>query len=63
MRYRVPAKNTAQLHTLFAPTNLWMVPNELLARDGNMRPLRASRADYSMMGTDMNTILPTSCIW
>jgi hypothetical protein len=63
VRYRVPAKNTAQLHTLFAPTNLWVVLNELLARDGNMRPLRASRADYSMMGTDMNTILPTSCIW
>ncbi len=30
MRYRGLAKNTAQLHTLFALANLWMVRRKLL---------------------------------
>jgi len=41
VRYRGLAKNTAQLHTLFALTNLWMVRKQLLALDGKVRPLRA----------------------
>ena len=31
VRYRGLAKNTAQLHTLFALSNLWMVRRRLLA--------------------------------
>jgi IS5 family transposase len=31
VRYRGLAKNTAQLHTLFALANIWMVRRQLLA--------------------------------
>ena len=31
VRYRGPAKNTAQLHTLFALSNLWMARRQLMA--------------------------------
>jgi IS5 family transposase len=41
VRHRGLAKNTAQLHTLFALTTLWMVRKQLLAPDGEVRPLRA----------------------
>ena len=44
VRYRGLAKNTAQLHTLFALTNLWMVRKKLLALDGTVRPLRTKAA-------------------
>ena len=44
VRYRGLAKNTAQLHTLFALTNLWMVRKQLMALDGKVRPLRATAA-------------------
>ena len=44
VRYRGLAKNTAQLHTLFALTNLWMVRKKLMALDGKVRPLRAKVA-------------------
>ena len=44
VRYRGLAKNTAQLHTLFALTNLWMVRKKLMALDGKVRPLRAKAA-------------------
>src|SRR5471030_527215 len=44
VRYRGLAKNTAQLHTLFALTNLWMVRKQLLTLDGTVRPLRAKAA-------------------
>jgi IS5 family transposase len=30
VRYRGMAKNTAQLHTLFAPSNRWMVRRTLM---------------------------------
>jgi len=32
--YRGLAKNTARLHALFAPSNLWMVRRKLLAAAG-----------------------------
>ena len=32
VRYRGLAKNTAQLHTLFAVANIWMVRRQLLAK-------------------------------
>jgi len=32
--YRRPAKNTAQLHTLFALSNLWMARRQLMATQG-----------------------------
>jgi len=39
VRYRGLAKNTAQLHVLFALSNLWMVRKRLLALTGQVRPL------------------------
>ena len=44
VRYRGLEKNTAQLHTLFALTNLWMVRKKLMALDGKVRPLRTKAA-------------------
>ncbi|MFO1298100.1 MAG: IS5 family transposase [Rubrivivax sp.] len=44
VRYRGLAKNTAQLHTLFALTNLWMARKKLLILDGQVRPQRARTA-------------------
>ena len=38
VRYRGLAKNTAQLKTLFALSNLWMVRRKLLVLDGQFRP-------------------------
>ena len=38
VRYRGLKKNTAQLTTLFALSNLWMVRKKLLALDGQLRP-------------------------
>ena len=43
-RYRGLAKNTAQLHTLFALTNLWMARRKLLILDAKVRPLRSETA-------------------
>ena len=34
VRYRGLAKNTAQLHTLFALSNLWMARRQLMAAQG-----------------------------
>jgi len=39
VRYRGLAKNRAQLHVLFALSNLWMVRKRLLAPPGQVRPL------------------------
>jgi transposase, IS5 family len=44
VRYRGLAKNTAQLHTLFALTNLWLARRKLIALDGQVRPMRAVAA-------------------
>jgi IS5 family transposase len=44
VRYRGLAKNTAQLHTLFALSNLWMIRHRLLALDGQLRPRSAKAA-------------------
>jgi transposase, IS5 family len=44
VRYRGLAKNTAQLMTLFALTNLWMARKKLMALDGQVRPLRVTTA-------------------
>jgi hypothetical protein len=41
VRYRGLAKNTAQLKTLFALSNLWMVRAKLLVLDGVVRPKTA----------------------
>jgi IS5 family transposase len=41
VRYRGLAKNTAQLKTLFALSNLWMVREKLLVLDGVVRPKAA----------------------
>lgn len=38
VRYRGLTKNTAQLHTLFALTNLWLARRQLMALDGQVRP-------------------------
>jgi transposase, IS5 family len=38
VRYRGLAKNTAQLETLFALSNLWMARKRLMAVDGKVRP-------------------------
>ena len=38
VRYRGLSKNTAQLHTLFALSNLWMVRRKLLVLDEQLRP-------------------------
>ena len=40
VRYRGLAKNTAQLKTLFALSNLWMVREKLRVLDGKVRPAR-----------------------
>ncbi len=40
-RYRGLAKNTAQLKTLFALSNLWMARRKLLVLDGSVRPKAA----------------------
>jgi IS5 family transposase len=44
VRYRGLAKNTAQLHTLFALTNLWMARRQLMALDGQVRPMKTRTA-------------------
>jgi IS5 family transposase len=44
VRYRGLAKNTAELNTLFALTNLWMARKHLMALNGQVRPLRAKAA-------------------
>ena len=38
VRYRGLTKNTAQLHTLFALTNLWLARRQLMALGGQVRP-------------------------
>jgi IS5 family transposase len=45
VRYRGLAKNTAQLHTLFALSNLWMVRDEA-AEPGGRRPLASVPARH-----------------
>lgn len=42
VRYRGLKKNTAQLHTLFALSNLWMARKALQVLDGQVRPQMAS---------------------
>ena len=42
VRYRGLKKNTAQLTTLFALSNLWMARKKLLALDGQLRPKTAN---------------------
>jgi len=44
VRYRGLKKNTAQLHTLFALSNLWMARAKLLVLDGLVRPKAANAA-------------------
>jgi transposase, IS5 family len=44
VRYRGLAKNTAQLHTLFALSNLWIVRKTLLALDDKIRHNKADTA-------------------
>jgi transposase, IS5 family len=44
VRYRGLAKNTAQLKTLFALSNLWMARGKLMALGGQVRPLQARAA-------------------
>ena len=44
VRYRGLAKNNAQLHTLFALSNLWMARKTLQILDGQLRPQTASAA-------------------
>lgn len=44
VRYRGLKKNTAQLSTLFALSNLWMVRGKLLMLDGHVRPQEAGSA-------------------
>jgi IS5 family transposase len=44
VRYRGLKKNTAQLTTLFALSNLWMARTKLLVLDGQVRPVRAKTA-------------------
>jgi IS5 family transposase len=44
VRYRGLAKNTAQLKTLFALSNLWMARKKLMALDGKVRPLNLRMA-------------------
>jgi IS5 family transposase len=44
VRYRGLAKNTAQLKTLFALSNLWMARRALLGLDGQIRPKAANGA-------------------
>jgi transposase, IS5 family len=44
VRYRGLAKNTAQLHTLFALTNLWLARRKLMALDEQVRPMKMKTA-------------------
>jgi transposase, IS5 family len=44
VRYRGLKKNTAQLRTLFALSNLWMARAKLLVLDGQVRPKTANAA-------------------
>lgn len=44
VRYRGLAKNTAQLPILFALSNLWMARQQLMAMQGQVRPLDAKAA-------------------
>ena len=44
VRYRGLFKNTAQLKTLFAVSNLWMARLKLMALDGQVRAVRAKTA-------------------
>ena len=44
VRYRGLLKNTAQLKTLFALSNLWMARMKLIALDGQVRPIRTTTA-------------------
>jgi len=44
VRYRGLAKNTAQLETLFALSNLWMARGKLMALDGQVRPMKTKAA-------------------
>ena len=44
VRYRGLKKNTAQLMTLFALSNLWMARKKLLTLDGQIRPKAANAA-------------------
>ena len=44
VRYRGLRKNTAQLRTLFALSNLWMARAKLLVLDGQVRPKAANTA-------------------
>lgn len=44
VRYRRLAKNTEQLKTLFALSNLWMVREKLRVLDGKVRPARTIAA-------------------
>jgi IS5 family transposase len=44
VRYRGLFKNTAQLKTLFALSNLWMARLKLMALDDQVRPLMAKTA-------------------
>jgi IS5 family transposase len=44
VRYRGLKKNTAQLTTMFALSNLWMVRKKLLVLDGQLRPKAANAA-------------------
>jgi hypothetical protein len=47
VRYRGLKKNTAQLTTLFALSNLWMARTKLLALDGQVRPSDGHQSSYS----------------
>jgi transposase, IS5 family len=44
VRYRGLAKNTMQLHTLFALSNMWMVRKVIYSEGGVVRPVVASGA-------------------
>jgi len=44
VRYRGLAKNTAQLKTLFALSNVWMARKKLIALDGQVRPMSVRAA-------------------
>jgi IS5 family transposase len=41
IRFKGLAKNTAQLVTLFALSNLWMARKQLMAMQGSVRPAAA----------------------
>jgi hypothetical protein len=51
VRYRGLAKNTAQLHTLFAMANLWMARRRLTGVEACMRPKRPALAQRSVWTT------------